>query len=230
MNNLVKNDERNLNLLPWKIMQEEPHNAFRCFEIFLTLGTQRTLVKVAEKSGISLSKLKHWSSKWDWFARAELHDETKLEIAKGKTAVEIEIRNKKLEQKQFELSKISEIATAELMNYLNNYWAHYNNPDIRNKMNFIKNLSSTINKLMKFAKIDLNSSEREESEQRSVKINNILNLNNDVKQINIEKANLYDYNDVLGGADYDGWEEDREKNEEEMRYMATEMLQTNSNC
>lgn len=62
---------------PWERLPEESSKQFEAFCIYRDLGPGRSIQKVAQnRSGSGgVSKLKEWSSKYDWVERAEGYDQ-----------------------------------------------------------------------------------------------------------------------------------------------------------
>jgi hypothetical protein len=61
--------------MPWNPRQEEPPLAHAQFCLYLNLGPSRSLAQAASSGGLSLSRLKQLSAKWDWPLRAVAWDQ-----------------------------------------------------------------------------------------------------------------------------------------------------------
>ncbi|HXY88583.1 MAG TPA: hypothetical protein VEG44_09090 [Candidatus Acidoferrales bacterium] len=58
---------------PWNRLPNETGEAYLAFCVFLNLGSQRSLHKVAQEiEGRPIEKLNAWADRFDWIARTEL--------------------------------------------------------------------------------------------------------------------------------------------------------------
>lgn len=65
---------------PFDKLQNEGTKPYQAFTIYCSLGTQRSLQKVADQINKSVHTVKIWSAKFNWVSRAESYD---LENAKA---------------------------------------------------------------------------------------------------------------------------------------------------
>ena len=52
---------------------KESSKAFAAFQVYLSLGPQRSLAAVGQKLGKSGTVIERWSSKFDWVSRVQAH-------------------------------------------------------------------------------------------------------------------------------------------------------------
>jgi hypothetical protein len=104
------------------IFEQQPREsakAFAAFSLYLSLGPQRSLDAVSQKSAKSIPLLKRWSRKYDWSGRVAAHGahlavverEAIEAVARGK-AVEWGAREQKLKETEWRLHERA-IAAAE---------------------------------------------------------------------------------------------------------------------
>ena len=58
----------------WERQPRESSEAWEAFQIYLSLGAQRSVLKVAKECTKSYSLLRRWSSKWNWVERVRARD------------------------------------------------------------------------------------------------------------------------------------------------------------
>jgi len=58
----------------WERQPNEGSRPHEAFELYLGLGTARSLEKVAQECSKSVSLLRRWSAQWSWVKRVEAHD------------------------------------------------------------------------------------------------------------------------------------------------------------
>lgn len=74
----------------WERQDGESAQAFQAFAVYRDMGTERSLVKVAQTLGKSKALMERWSVRWQWVARAnvwddELDRQSRRELEKGIT-------------------------------------------------------------------------------------------------------------------------------------------------
>jgi hypothetical protein len=62
----------------WTRQKGEPHGAYSHFTVYRSLGHDRTLRQASEKLKLSLARMRHLSSRWDWVSRATAYDDWTL--------------------------------------------------------------------------------------------------------------------------------------------------------
>jgi len=182
--------------LPWQLRDNEPIEAYSAFEFYLSLGNHRSLKNAAARLKLSLDKLKTWSRNWEWNKRARIHDAIKMEVVINKELTEIEIRNKEVEKLRLRFSLLSKRALIDLMGDLENFWENYNNRELKAKISHVSRLTTAVNNLINFAHIELSPENQILLSNRNIKINNVLNLKNDILSIKNEKTNIYNFVDL----------------------------------
>jgi hypothetical protein len=66
---------------PWLQQKGERARAFAAARIYFELGADRSLTKVAQKSGKDRALIARWSERWRWVARARDYDKRMTRIA-----------------------------------------------------------------------------------------------------------------------------------------------------
>ncbi len=204
MNEIVKHaeSEEANEIKPWFPQQDEPEEAYAMFEIYLALGPNRSLRRMAYSYHVGVHKLKEWSSQWQWVARSALYDKLKMELMRDEVLTDIEIRNEFVAKRKRDLAALTEGAFNDLFRYMENYWVQYQNPDVAKKIRFVSSLNNALNSLLKTTLLNLNTFDKNDLVERAININNVLNLNNDLRRVNIEKGNLYNLYNGMGPGDY----------------------------
>lgn len=67
-------------VLLFEQQERESNKAFAAFKTYLELGTDRSLVSVADKLGKSRTLIERWSKKYDWPARVQAHGQHLADI------------------------------------------------------------------------------------------------------------------------------------------------------
>lgn len=58
----------------WEKQPKESIQAYEAFNIYMNLGSKRSLKLVSEKTGKSISCIKQWSKRWEWVKRVYGYD------------------------------------------------------------------------------------------------------------------------------------------------------------
>jgi hypothetical protein len=67
-------------LYPWNRQKGETVQAFEAFQTYYDLGSERTVVKAAEKLNKSHDMFNIWSMKWKWGMRVQARDNHELNV------------------------------------------------------------------------------------------------------------------------------------------------------
>ena len=73
----------------WERYDHESGKAYAAFEVYLALGTARSLDAVAQKLAKSLPLLKRWSAQWQWVERARAYDNHMAAVAQAEREAEV---------------------------------------------------------------------------------------------------------------------------------------------
>lgn len=73
----------------WEKQQNESSKAFKAFATYRDMGAERSLTKVAQACGKSVSICNRWSSLHQWVARAQAYDQHLEDIAQEAKEAEI---------------------------------------------------------------------------------------------------------------------------------------------
>lgn len=66
---------------PWERQAKESVQAYEAFSLYLEMGAERSLRKVAQKLSKSDTLIKRWSSQWSWQSRSREYDADQRRIA-----------------------------------------------------------------------------------------------------------------------------------------------------
>jgi hypothetical protein len=64
----------------WERRFTDTHRSWEAFEVYRTMGTQRSLVKVAQKLGKTPEVIERWSKQHDWLSRVTAWDRHQAQI------------------------------------------------------------------------------------------------------------------------------------------------------
>lgn len=81
---MLRRDELNMGQA-FEQLPKESAKAFSAFASYLSLGPERSLPKVAEKCGKSVSLMGRWSARFDWSARVQAHAAHLAVVERGAT-------------------------------------------------------------------------------------------------------------------------------------------------
>lgn len=65
---------------PWERQQGETEKAFEAFQLYLKMGSGRTLKEVTKVLHKSLVLIGGWSSKWGWVERCRAYDNQEIDV------------------------------------------------------------------------------------------------------------------------------------------------------
>ncbi len=86
----------------WLKRREETSRAFGVFQKFLQMGTDRTLINLAQQVGRSISQINKWSGSFEWFRRAAAYDDHLATIAvKAAEKARIEMAERQIQMGQY---------------------------------------------------------------------------------------------------------------------------------
>lgn len=74
----------------WEQLPDESAKAFQAFSLYLKMGIERSISKVAEKLGKSRALIERWSSVWQWGERVRRYDAWKQQVKREKLRHRIE--------------------------------------------------------------------------------------------------------------------------------------------
>ena len=96
---------------PLKILRLETTLAYNAFNVYLKLGTNRSISQLALKINKSEPTLNRWSAKFKWIERIKENDEriairerNNLELAAAKRGVNWAVRAQKLKEKEWDIA------------------------------------------------------------------------------------------------------------------------------
>ena len=98
---------------PWDQRPGEPPGAYAAFLAYLKLGPDRSLEGAAERVGLSKSRVRHLSSRWEWGSRAASWE---VEAARRQFQALAREEQAALEQQLREARNLRQLARAELLN------------------------------------------------------------------------------------------------------------------
>jgi len=187
---IVQNQEEKKSL-PWHPQVGETFREYNAFERYLSLGPARSIAQIATALNLSKSAIYNYSKKWNWEERALLHDKVHYELRRNDALLESEQHRGMLRNLRSDVAQFSFIASNELAKLLKDFWSAYDNPLIMKKINFMFNISRTLEKTMGLAEIPLDEHALNDKSIRDININNMLNLNGDIEQISDEAYFAY---------------------------------------
>lgn len=78
---------------PWERKKGESEQAYEAFDLYLKMGTERGVYKVASQLGKSGTLISRWSVRWDWSERARAYDNELADADLKSKKKEIEAMN-----------------------------------------------------------------------------------------------------------------------------------------
>jgi hypothetical protein len=140
--------------MPWERQCGETLKSYGFFKIYLDLGRIRSLKKVSEITGKSLRSIAGFSTRNDWFERAEEFDFWEIDKEAEKVKIELDCNTIRQFQQKIDISNLAQEMMEYIIPHLNNFGEKYNNPEVLKKVKFVKLITNTmveLNKVVHFA-------------------------------------------------------------------------------
>lgn len=186
--------------LAWHQQKGEKLKEYSVFEIYLSLGANRTISEVARKANLSRTTVTKYATKCNWHERALMHDKFYAEMNRSKNSLIIEELQKEIEKEFIKTEIYIQRAIIEINNFLRDFWAHYDNPRTIDKVKYINKLVTTLSKMYKMINPKMPNNILNEISIRNININNMLNLNQNINKIKLDKdfATKQAYEEIEG--------------------------------
>lgn len=98
----------------WERQPKESVQAFEAFELYLSMGAERSLRKVAQELGKSNTLISRWSSTWSWQKRSRDYDNDLLRQKLEKQRKD----NEKMQQRQIQTAMLLQKKAVEALDKL----------------------------------------------------------------------------------------------------------------